>query len=170
MQSLLSQCVFLNKLIHSQLGMLLPTLFMYAVMLIITVICAVFDLKTGKIPNSLVILNASSSIIGGFVFYPSIILLRVGFSIALLLILLAFRRFFKNKLGMGDIKLIASLSITLYAWGTWVCLFSACVFGLSFWFVSSIIRKKMYSSLPFAPFIALGVVVSFLFLVFDIHL
>ncbi len=121
----------------------------------------IIDIKIKKIPD----IFTYSGIVA-FVLIKSIMKIQPIYEIGLL-ILLGFLPFFliwvftRGKLGLGDAKLSAFLSLALGVEGWLGMVFFSSVSGLVF-AVVMLISKKMdkNTQIPFAPFMCLGTIIS----------
>ena len=112
--------------------------------ILVLLLATVFDLRSRRIPNWLT--------------YPALILALYKFDFFYLFVLaisLIIILFFARYIGAGDIKLAAVIAIWSHILGLsqfwmYISLILGGAFALTF-------RKK---SLPFAPFMALGVLIS----------
>lgn len=111
------------------------------------------DIKTREIPNWISVIIAATAVIN----FQSenlwgIIVAVIFFSVALA----------TGKIGGGDVKLIAALSIVCGLWGSFALLLFAQIAMLIFYGVSVIVQKlrgrTADKSLPFVPFITFGYV------------
>ena len=116
------------------------------------------DIKTREIPNWISV----GVLISTFFHFNiqnlwGIIVAVVFFSVALT----------TGKIGGGDVKLIAALSIVCGLWGSFALLLFAQISMLIFYGVSVIVQKlrgkTADKSLPFVPFIFIGYLVTKIF-------
>lgn len=113
------------------------------------------DIKTREIPNWISVIIALSAIINfRLENLWGIIVAVIFFSVALA----------TGKIGGGDVKLIAALSVVCGLWGSFVLLFFAQTAMLIFYGVFVIMQKlrgrTAEKSLPFVPFIFIGYLAS----------
>lgn len=111
---------------------------------LVLLLATIYDLKSRRIPNWLTYSALILALYKFDIFYLSVI------AISLVTIL-----FFARYIGAGDIKLAAVIAIWSHVLGLsqfWI--YISLILGGSF---ALIFRKK---SLPFAPFMALGVLIS----------
>ena len=113
------------------------------------------DIKTREIPNWI---SAAILITAAFNFdwknLWGIIVAVIFFSVALA----------TEKIGGGDVKLIAALSVVCGLWGSFALLLVAQIAMLIFYGVSVILQKlrgkTADKALPFVPFIFIGYLIS----------
>ena len=116
------------------------------------------DIKTSEIPNWISVIVAMTAIINfrlenlwGF------IVAVIFFSVALA----------TGKIGGGDVKLIAALSVVCGLWGSFALLLFAQISMLIFYAGNYIFRKingkTADKALPFVPFIFIGYLVTKIF-------
>lgn len=116
------------------------------------------DIKTREIPNWISIIVAMTAVIN----------FRLdnlwGLIVAVIFFFVALAT---GKIGGGDVKLIAALSVVCGLWGSFALLFFAQISMLIFYGVSVIVQKlrgrTADKSLPFVPFIFLGYLVTKIF-------
>ena len=116
---------------------------------------SVKDIKTREIPNWISVVVALSAIINfRLENLWGIIVAVIFFSVALA----------TGKIGGGDVKLIAALSIVCGLWGSLVLLLfsqiSMLIFYAGKYIFCKINGKTASRSLPFVPFISVGYLVS----------
>jgi len=144
----------------------------YAAIFSLLLVIAVYDLKHKIIPDALVLVLGILSFVGLFFFvnynfhphFPSILEFLSGILIALPFALLWL--FSKGKwMGLGDAKLAISfgwlLGISAALSGLVLAFWSGAIVGLVLIAFSK--RHGMKSEIPFAPFLVLGVILTFLF-------
>ena len=127
----------------------------FAAIVILLGIGSIMDIKTREIPNWI---SAAVLITAAFNFdwknLWGIIVAVIFFSMALA----------TEKIGGGDVKLIAALSIVCGLWGSFALLLFAQIAMLIFYGVSVIVQKlrgrTADKALPFVPFIFIGYLVS----------
>ena len=116
------------------------------------------DIKTREIPNWISV----GVLISAFFHFNiqnlwGIIVAVIFFSVALA----------TGKIGGGDVKLIAALSVVCGLWGSFALLLFAQISMLIFYGVSVIVQKlrgkTADKSLPFVPFIFIGYLVTKIF-------
>jgi len=113
------------------------------------------DIKTREIPNWISVIIALSAIIN---FHLEnlwgIVVAVIFFSVAVA----------TGKIGGGDVKLIAALSVVCGLWGSFALLLFAQTAMLIFYRVSVIVQKlrgrTADKALPFVPFIFIGYLIS----------
>ena len=144
----------------------------YAAIFSLLLVIAVYDLKHKIIPDVLAIVLGILSFIGLFFFvdysfsphWPTILGLLSGVLIAIPFALMWFLS--KGKwMGLGDAKLAISfgwlLGISAALSGLVVAFWSGAIVGLALIAFSK--KHGMKSEIPFAPFLVLGVILTFLF-------
>ena len=116
------------------------------------------DIKTREIPNRISVIIAMTAVIN----FRSenlwgLIVAVIFFSVALA----------TGKIGGGDVKLIAALSVVCGLWGSFALLLFAQISMLIFYAGNYIFRKinggTASKSLPFVPFIFIGYLVTKIF-------
>ena len=130
----------------------------FAAISILLGIGSYMDIKTREIPNWI-----SVGVLISAIFHFNIqnlwgiIVAVIFFSVALA----------TGKIGGGDVKLIAALSIVCGLWGSFALLLFAQISMLIFYGVSVIVQKlrgrTADKSLPFVPFIFIGYLVTKIF-------
>lgn len=121
--------------------------------------CAVFDIKSYTIPNSLIIIGVVISALFLIVrcsqkgFFYGIRYLIGSFFVLLLMFLVAVVS--KGSLGGGDVKLVTVICLFIGLSKTLICVLLACVIGI-FVFVLSYITKRYISKIPFVPGVLLS--------------
>ena len=113
------------------------------------------DIKTREIPNWISVIVAMTAIINfRLKNLLGIIVAVIFFSVALV----------TGKIGGGDVKLIAALSVVCGLWGSFALLLVAQIAMLIFYGVSVILQKlrgkTADKALPFVPFIFIGYLAS----------
>ena len=130
----------------------------FAAIFILFCIGSYEDIKTREIPNWISV----GVLISAFFHFNiqnlwGIIVAVIFFSVALA----------TGKIGGGDVKLIAALSIVCGLWGSFALLLFAQISMLIFYGVSVIVQKlrgrTADKSLPFVPFIFIGYLVTKIF-------
>ena len=116
------------------------------------------DIKTREIPNWVSVIIAITAIINfRLEDLWGLIVTVIFFSVALA----------TGKIGGGDVKLIAALSVVCGLWGSFALLLFAQISMLIFYGVSVIVQKlrgrTADKSLPFVPFIFIGYLVTKIF-------
>ncbi|MBO4898409.1 MAG: prepilin peptidase [Clostridia bacterium] len=132
--------------------------------LLTLVMAAVIDVKFKVIPNYLIVCFLAAQIVAAFTFAQTFLgLWNVLISAAVLGILIIISLLSKEQIGMGDVKLIASVNL-IYGWSfTLYTLFFSFLAMLIFAIPLLILRKlKLKSQLPFAPFYLIGVILYLL--------
>lgn len=127
----------------------------FAAIIILLGIGSVMDIRTREIPNwisAAVLITAALNF--KFENLWGIVVAVIFFAVAL----------FTRKIGGGDVKLIAALSVVCGLWGSFALLLFAQIAMLIFYGVSVIVQKlrgrTADKALPFVPFIFLGYIVS----------
>ncbi len=113
------------------------------------------DIKTREIPNWISVIVAMTAVINfRLENLWGLIVSVIFFSVALA----------TGKIGGGDVKLIAALSIVCGLWGSFALLLFAQISMLIFYGVSAVVQKlrgkTADKALPFVPFIFIGYLVS----------
>ena len=127
----------------------------FAAIVILLGIGSVMDIRTREIPNWISIVVALSAIMNfRLENLWGLIVAIIFFSVALA----------TGKIGGGDVKLIAALSMVCGLWGSFALLLFAQISMLIFYGVSVIVQKlrgrTADKSLPFVPFIFIGYLAS----------
>ena len=127
----------------------------FAAILILLCIGSYKDIKTREIPNWISVIIALLAIINfRLKNLLGIIVAVIFFSVALV----------TGKIGGGDVKLIAALSVVCGLWGSFALLLVAQIAMLIFYGVSVILQKlrgkTADKALPFVPFIFIGYLAS----------
>lgn len=116
------------------------------------------DIKTREIPNWISVIVALTAVINfRLENLWGLIVAVIFFSVALA----------TGKIGGGDVKLIAALSIVCGLWGSFMLLLFAQISMLIFYGVSVVVQKlrgrTADKALPFVPFIFIGYLVTKIF-------
>ena len=127
----------------------------FAAIFILLCIGSYKDIKTREIPNWISIIIALTAVINfRLENLWGIIVAVIFFSVALA----------TGKIGGGDVKLIAALSVVCGLWGSFALLLFAQISMLIFYGVSAIVQKlrgkTADKALPFVPFITFGYVLT----------
>ena len=127
----------------------------FAAISILLGIGSYMDIKTREIPNWISVIVAMTAVINfRLENLWGLIVAVIFFSVALA----------TGKIGSGDVKLIAALSIVCGLWGSFALLLFAQIAMLIFYGVSVIVQKlrgrTADKALPFVPFIFIGYLVS----------
>ena len=130
----------------------------FAAISILLCIGSYMDIKTREIPNWISVIVAMTAIINfRLENLWGIIVAVIFFSVALA----------TGKIGGGDVKLIAALSIVCGLWGSFMLLLFAQISMLIFYGVSVVVQKlrgrTADKALPFVPFIFIGYLVTKIF-------
>jgi leader peptidase (prepilin peptidase)/N-methyltransferase len=121
-----------------------------------------YDLRERRIPDFIVIpaaliLLALRLFLFGSFSALSLIGAAVGFGLFALL-----HVFFKGRIGLGDARLSGLIALLLGFWGWVLAIFAASLSGALFVLVQARRgRMSLRESIPFAPFLAGGAVLSF---------
>ncbi len=127
----------------------------FAAIFILLGIGTFLDIKTREIPNWISVIVAITAIINfRLENLWGLIVAVIFFSVALA----------TGKIGGGDVKLIAALSVVCGLWGSFALLLFAQISMLVFYAGNYIFRKingkTAEKSLPFVPFITFGYVLT----------
>ena len=127
----------------------------FAAISILLCIGSYMDIKTREIPNWISVIVAMTAIINfRLENLWGLIVAVIFFSVALA----------TGKIGGGDVKLIAALSIVCGLWGSFALLLFAQISMLIFYAGNCVFRKingkAAEKSLPFVPFITFGYVMA----------
>ena len=127
----------------------------FAAISVLLGIGSIMDIKTREIPNWTSVIIALLAIINfRLKNLLGIIVAVIFFSVALV----------TGKIGGGDVKLIAALSVVCGLWGSFALLLVAQIAMLIFYGVSVILQKlrgkTADKALPFVPFIFIGYLAS----------
>ena len=127
----------------------------FAAIFILLCIGSYKDIKTREIPNLISVIIAMTAVINfRLENLCGLIVAVIFFSVALA----------TGKIGGGDVKLIAALSVVCGLWGSFALLLFAQISMLIFYGVSVIVQKlrgrTADKSLPFVPFITFGYVLT----------
>jgi len=130
----------------------------FAAISILLGIGSYMDIKTREIPNWISVIIAATAVINfRLENLWGLIVAVIFFSAALS----------TGKIGGGDVKLIAALSIVCGLWGSFALLLFAQIAMLIFYGVSVVVQKlrggTAEKSLPFVPFIFIGYLVTKIF-------
>ena len=127
----------------------------FAAIITLLGIDSVLDIKTREIPN---LISGAIALTAFFNFNVrslwGLIVAVIFFAVAL----------FTGKIGGGDVKLIAALSVVCGLWGSFALLLFAQIAMLVFYGIRFVIfklrGKTAGKSLPFVPFIFIGYLIS----------
>jgi leader peptidase (prepilin peptidase)/N-methyltransferase len=127
----------------------------FVLVVILLGIDSVIDIKTREIPNWISAAIAITALLNFNVRNLwGLIVAAIFFAVAL----------FTGKIGGGDVKLIAALSVVCGLWGSFVLLFFAQIAMLIFYAAKFVIFKlrgqTADKALPFVPFIFMGYLIS----------
>ena len=127
----------------------------FVAIIILLVIDSVIDIKTREIPNWI------SGMIALTAFLNFDVRNLWGLIVAVIFFAVAL---FTGKIGGGDVKLIAALSVVCGLWGSFALLLFAQISMLIFYAIKFVIFKlrgrTADKALPFVPFITLGYVLT----------
>lgn len=132
----------------------------FTVVILLLVAASIEDIKTKTIPNRLVLYGFAAGIILAFPYFtlPGVFDAFMGF-MAGGSILLAVSCISRGGIGMGDVKLMACTGLYLGLGKTLgslvISIFVCGIFGAALLFIKRLDRK---TTVPFAPFILIGVV------------
>lgn len=127
----------------------------FAAIITLLGIDSVLDIKTREIPN---LISGAIALTAFFNFNVrslwGLIVAVIFFAVAL----------FTGKIGGGDVKLIAALSVVCGLWGSFALLLFAQIAMLVFYGIRFVVYKlrgkTAGKSLPFVPFIFIGYLIS----------
>lgn len=132
---------------------------LYILLLTLVGIAALVDYQKKQIPNLMVLLLLVTGLI-------NLILVKKGWIYALLglfgigALLFVVYYFSKGAIGMGDIKLLATIGLILGFWDTLLLIFIASfISGLASLMLMVLGRVNKKSKIPFAPFIFLSMLI-----------
>lgn len=130
-------------------------------------VIAVVDVKRHIIPNIITIAFLCSQLLCQFFITAQMLdWLNAVFSIIVLVFLMLISRMTKEQLGMGDVKLIAVMNLMYGLSFTVYSMMLSMIIMLLFSLPLLVLKKiNLKSSLPFAPFYAIG---SCVFIVFNL--
>ena len=126
--------------------------------LLYLVIISFFDLHEGRIPNSITLGFFSLLVIADIFTAPSEILMRLACSVFFFTVFLIAAAATKG-MGMGDIKLAAAISYCSGFFKTLCIFILASLAGIIFFMALRFFNKKT-NKIPFAPFTAIGYLLS----------
>jgi len=127
--------------------------------LVATIAVSRVDILYKRIPDSYIILPLLFALIELAGLGSRILISRIFLLVLVLCALLLFRRFADGAFGLGDVKLISASSVSFGLWGTWLILFGGSLVAIAY----IIISGKRNARIPFAPFIAVGMVIAIVF-------
>ena len=134
---------------------MISSVMQFAAISILLCIGSYKDIKTREIPNWISVIVSLTAVINfRLENLWGLIVSVIFFSVALA----------TGKIGGGDVKLIAALSIVCGLWGSFALLLFAQISMLIFYGVSAVVQKlrgkTADKALPFVPFIFIGYLVS----------
>lgn len=148
-------CLFLYIEYGLSIGLL-----KYAILLILLLAACIVDLKSGKIPDKVVLAGILTGIVFSAINGPKDVAFKLisGIIAALLLLLISWLS--KGGVGMGDVKLAAFLGVYL-GLGMTISVLSVSVILSGIAAAVILLSKKAgkNGTIPFAPFILLGTVI-----------
>lgn len=95
-----------------------------------------------------------------FIFLKEVFSFYLLSSLVAYLVLLLIYYIFRGKLGYGDVVIAGLLGVGLGYIDTFTSIFYACVFAIIY---CQVLKKKKNEAFPFVPFITLGVLVTYMF-------
>lgn len=129
-----------------------------ALFILFTIRVSFIDIKNHRIPNEYLIIPAIGSLVLNIGYGWRVFSIRCIQAIVILTLLLIFRWFVHGKFGLGDVKLLATSTLAFGFVGVIIQLFFASLCGI-IW--GPHLRGRI-SRIPFAPFLAFGMVVAFI--------
>ena len=131
---------------------------------IFLIILSFEDIKEKMISDKYILCVLISSIIFRIISFELMNFLNgiiTGLVIVLLIILI--RKVFKQNIGLGDMKVLAALSISFGYAGMINVLFCSVIIAMVYGIVMMILKKKnKHSEIPFVPFVSLGCLLTVL--------
>ncbi len=157
---LVCQCLF-SILCIVFLGLKLGAVFMFWEMALIHVFLVILsfeDIKDRMISDKYIICILLSAFLFRIIAFEWIKLLNGAITGAVIgSVILLIRKVFKQNIGMGDLKLLAVLSISFGYAGMVSVLFYSVVLALLYGIFMMVLKKKNKNSeIPFVPFITIG--------------
>lgn len=132
--------------------------FEMTILQIFLVVLSIEDIKEKMISDKYILCVLVNSIIFRIILFDLMNFINgviTGMVIALMIVLV--KKVFKQKIGMGDLKLLAALSITYGYAGMINVLFFSIIIAMLYGIVMMILKKKNKNSeIPFVPFVSLG--------------
>ncbi len=154
-------CVLSLILIFMRLGMSMKTL-SYAILLIVLSIVSIEDIKNRIIANHIIYVGWVLGVIAAVVVEMNFLIVNklIAFAVCGSLLLIVYL-ITKGGIGMGDVKLFSCVGLYLGIKLAFTALFCSVLLTLLAGLALVILRKyKMKDTLPFAPFIYLGVILT----------
>jgi len=141
----------------------------YTILSVLLLTVTFTDLEKGKIPNSVILIGSIAGLYMSLIFWPlnfinSLIAFLAGGGIMIFWAVTGKLLFKKESIGAGDIKLVAMTGIFFGLQNILLALFLSFLIA-TIAGISMILLKKarMDSRLPFAPFLAFGALISFVY-------
>jgi leader peptidase (prepilin peptidase) / N-methyltransferase len=131
--------------------------------LLFAILISIVDLRSYRIPDTLLAIAAFVSILLACIFDRSNVLYRFLLSGGSFLLLYLFSLVVTSGLGFGDVKFISIAAFNLGIFDAWVMLTVACLLGIGFGLLRRLIGKNdpaRKNKIPFAPFLCLGILAS----------
>lgn len=135
----------------------------YFISFLFCAIISAYDIKHLIIPDSFLCIFFLTIFSFDVLYNFQKISIKLVFCILFFLIFYFIRRI-KSGFGLGDVKFCALLSYVFSFWNAIIIFFIACFLAILFFLINQICFSKKIVKLPFAPFLSLGVLVSFLFM------
>jgi len=127
------------------------------------ILISLADIKNLKIPNKILIMTFANWVIFQPVLsYGKEYILRrlmgaLGYFVFFFIMITLFAVFLKRKImGMGDVKLIAVITLYIGMTGMFAALVISCIAAMIFVLVTGICNLPVKKQFPFGPFIAIG--------------
>lgn len=128
--------------------------FLLSVLFILLLLCSIYDIKKGIIPNIPIAIILVFGIVNSILYHNTPYNAIAGIVVPALPLFLIKSRF--DFLGAGDIKLLSALGVWL-GWLLNIFIFIfACVTALIFVLLYRFFSEKQIKSIPFAPFLSLA--------------
>ena len=135
----------------------IPFIIILCFILIFPVWLSVYDIKTLSVPLWCVLLGTVGLLAARIIFYTSTFYLYIISSAVLTLIYFLIKIITHGKLGTGDILFGLFQGLGFRPQFIWICLTVEVVAGLIFFLI-----KRGTKKMPFIPFMASGLLVSFI--------
>ncbi|MBN2877051.1 MAG: DUF1751 domain-containing protein [Bacilli bacterium] len=117
-------------------------------------VASYIDIKTYKIFKITWILPLLGALVENYCSSREFLVSRVLQSLLIFLALVVFRYFSKKRFGLGDVYYISALTMSLGLVGSHTVILVACIAGVVYGMVVGDMKRKI----PFAPFIAVGMI------------
>ncbi|OHD18562.1 MAG: hypothetical protein A2Y38_22770 [Spirochaetes bacterium GWB1_59_5] len=114
------------------------------------------DIRTNRIPDQYIALPLAFALAENLALGLRFAVDRFLESVVVLFAFLIFRRLVKGKFGLGDIKLISASTMAFGIVGVLVEVFFASLLGV----IWAMLALKKGGRFPFAPFLALGMLIA----------